>query len=121
MASDIARIAELEREVESLKSAVDNLMSGNAPTAKGVVRASNSSPQALAQVVQLTEQLFPGRALVEVLSDPESPSEIFIVLNVEADGEATQLIGRQCEWHERVAALAGSEASIYRLSIDPQP
>jgi hypothetical protein len=65
--------------------------------------------------------LFPGGVSVEVLNDPESPCETFIVLNVEAHGEAKELIARQCQWHERVAASARSEAGSYRLSIDPRP
>ena len=121
MASNIARIVELEREVESLKLAVENLGGRRASSAAREVRIPDHAPQTLSQVVQLTEQLFPGRVTVELLSDPESPSETFFVLNVEAQGNAKWLIERQCQWHERVAALTDAEASSYRLSIDPQP
>lgn len=80
-----------------------------------------AQPQSLPRVIQLTEQWFPGRVSIEVFSDPESPSETFFVLNVEARDNAKGLIERQCQWHERVAALAIAEAGSYRLSIDPQP
>lgn len=121
MASDIARITELEREVESLKLTVESLVGLQALSAPEELRAPDSASHTLAQVVQLTEQLFPGAVSVELLTDLESPAETFIVLNVEARGEAQELIDRQCAWHERVAALASAAASSYRLSIDPQP
>lgn len=121
MASDIVRIAELEREVESLKLTVESLVGRRAASAAGELRTPDYSPQTLAHVVRLTEQLFPGGVSVEVLSDPESPSETFIVLNVEAHGDPQELLERQCQWHERVAALASAAAGGYRLSINPQP
>ena len=80
-----------------------------------------AQPQSLPRVIHLTERWFPGRVSIEVLSDPESPSETFFVLNVEAHGNAMGLFERQCQWHERVAALVSAEAGSYRLSIDPQP
>jgi hypothetical protein len=121
VASDIVRITELERQVESLKLTVESLVGRQALSAAGEPQTPDDAPHTLAQVVQLTEQLFPGAVSVEVLNDPESPCETFIVLNVETHGEPQELIERQCEWHERVAALANAEAGSYRLSIDPRP
>ena len=121
MASDIARITELERQVESLKLTVESLVGRQASLAASELQTPDDAPRTLTEVVQLTEQLFPGAVSVELLTDPESPAETFIVLNVEAHGDAKELIERQCQWHERVAALASAAASSYRLSIDPQP
>ena len=121
MASDTVRITELERQVESLKLTVEGLAGRQASSTASEPQTPDDAPHTLAHVVQLTEQLFPGAVSLELLTDPESPSETFIVLNVEAHGDAQELIERQCQWHERVAALAIAEAGSYRLSINPRP
>lgn len=121
MASDIVRITELERQVESLKLTVESLVGRQASSAASEPQTPNDAPHTFGHIVQLTEQLFPGAVSVELLTDPESSAETFIVLNVEAHGDPQELIGRQCQWHERVAALASAQANCYRLSIDPRP
>lgn len=118
MASDIARITQLEREVESLKLTVESLAGRQASSAASELRTPDDAPLSLAQVVQLTEQLFPGAVSVELLTDPESPSETFIVLNVEAHGDAQELIERQCQWHLEVAHLTQSRGA-FCISINP--
>ncbi|HUY90258.1 MAG TPA: hypothetical protein VMV10_16085 [Pirellulales bacterium] len=85
-----------------------------------IAQLEQFSPETLAKVIRLTRQLFPGEVSTELLQDPESPSETFVVLNVEAPADDERLIDRQCEWHEQVSGVAGCEAPSYRISIDPK-
>lgn len=120
MATDLSRIAELEREVQSLKATVENLARRDASELSIRHPLPHASRETLDKVVRLTQELFPGSVSVDLLGDPESPEDVFVVLGVEATGDDERLIDRQCEWHERVAELA-SDANSFRLSIHPQP
>ena len=78
--------------------------------------ASNSL---LAEIVRMSREFFSGPISVEVMSDPDAPSDSWTVLNVESDAAPQAIIKTQCEWHERLARQFPEAASNVRLSIEP--
>jgi hypothetical protein len=80
---------------------------------------SNQFVDRLSDVVRMTEALFSGQASAEVMSDPESPSESWVVVSVQATGEPKQLVKLRCEWHERLARQFPECVREFRLSIVP--
>jgi hypothetical protein len=121
VATDLAWIADLEREVQSLRVAAESLakqQTSDAPIEPG---GTNDFHGTVSAIVKLTQQLFPGPVSIELLADPESPADAFVVLNVEASGDEKRLLERQCEWHERIAALTERDTIAFRLSIHPLP
>jgi hypothetical protein len=73
----------------------------------------------LSQVVRVTEELFSGPVSTEVMSDPESPGESWVVVSVETPGEPKDLVKLRCQWHERVAQQFPECVHHLRLSILP--
>lgn len=55
------------------------------------------------EVVEITQELFPGPFEVWPESDPEAPATPFLLLMVHAKGDAQQLVQRRLDWHRRVA------------------
>ena len=74
----------------------------------------------LSDVVRMTQELFSGQVSTEVMSDPESPSESWVVLSVETTGDPKELVKRRCEWHERLARQFPECVRNLRLSICPR-
>jgi hypothetical protein len=79
------------------------------------IQASASLPH----VIRMTQELFSGQVTTEVMSDPESSSESWIVLNVEVTGQPKELVKLRCEWHERLAQQFPECVRDLRLSIVP--
>ncbi|MBC7819034.1 MAG: hypothetical protein IAG10_19265 [Planctomycetaceae bacterium] len=72
------------------------------------------------EILRMSAELFPGPISVEVMSDPDSPSESWTVLNVESAGAPQEIVKTQCEWHERLARQFPDAVSTVRLSILPR-
>lgn len=70
------------------------------------------------EVLDATQELFPGRVELEVDADPEDPGQAFLVITVEASGDVGELVHRRGQWHDRVRALLGCRD--VRLSIVPR-
>lgn len=71
----------------------------------------------LDDILALTEEIFPGEVRIDVEADPEWPQDRYVVFTVKADGDARELVQRQCEWHRRVLAVAPDSLNLLRLSI----
>jgi hypothetical protein len=71
------------------------------------------------QVVEMTRQLFPGPLSVKTSRDPDDPRDEFIVLSVEAEGDVSDILDRECQWIHRVAAAVPGLGK-FRLSVDPR-
>ena len=74
----------------------------------------------ISEIVRMSRELFPGPVSVEVMSDPDSPSESWTVLNVESAGAPQEIVKTQCEWHDRLARQFPDAVSTVRLSIYPR-
>jgi hypothetical protein len=73
----------------------------------------------LADVVRVTQELFPGQVSVHVMTDPEYPQDRFTVIEAQASGNVVDVVDRRAEWHRRVARLSPSCAAL-RLTLDYQ-
>jgi hypothetical protein len=73
----------------------------------------------LSHAIRITKELFSGEVNVEWDCDPESPRELFVVFNVRASGETSELLNRQRQWHRRVAAIM-PQGESFRILIDPR-
>ena len=83
--------------------------------------ATQSAPNPLlAEIMRMSREFFSGPISVEVMSDPDAPSESWAVLNVESDDAPQEIIQTQCLWHERLARQFPEAVSTVRLSIEPR-
>ena len=73
-------------------------------------------PPAIAKILAICAELFPGEVAFEVGNDPSWPTETWPVVIVEATGTADEKVERTVHWHQRVADAIGSEHDI-RLQI----
>jgi hypothetical protein len=73
----------------------------------------------MADVVRVTQELFPGRVSVQVVTDPEYPQDRFTVIEAQTRGNVVDVVDRRAEWHRRVAGLSPS-CSALRLTLDYQ-
>ncbi len=80
----------------------------------------STSPD-LTEILRMSQEFFPGRISVEVMSDPDALGEPWTVLNIESDDAPQEIIKTQCEWHERLARQFPDAVSTVRLSIYPCP
>jgi hypothetical protein len=78
------------------------------------------STQQLAEVVQITKQMFSCDPVFEVLSDPEEPEFPFVLYTVKHTGETAQHLQLQTEWHQRIKGLFPDSLNYPRLRIIPQ-
>jgi hypothetical protein len=80
---------------------------------------STNVPHLLADVVSITQELFPGEVSAYLLDDPEHPQGRFTVIEAQASGAVDGVVERRAEWHRRVMGLADS-CSTLRLTLDYQ-
>ena len=76
------------------------------------------APNLVQDVIEITREIFPGSVAVESSHDPEYPHDEFTVLTVQSSGDADQLVERECQWIQRVAAVVPGLAT-FRLAIHP--
>lgn len=70
------------------------------------------------EVIDITQELFPGPIDAWLESDPETPSTAFVLLMVRADGDPKEIVDRRLEWHRRVAdSLPHAEFRLCITSI----
>ncbi len=62
----------------------------------------------MAQVFEITRELFPGEVSTYVLDDPEYPQSRFTVIEAQASGPAEDVVEREVEWHRRISRLGES-------------
>jgi hypothetical protein len=105
--------------LESLAQRVDALEQQLAAGARPGPAALSLSAL-MPDVQQITEEMFPGPFSYDEESDPEYPQDTYVVVNVESRGEMREVIRRECEWHERIRALAPDQFGKLRLSISPR-
>jgi hypothetical protein len=74
----------------------------------------------MADVRQISQELFPGPCKFTSEFDPEYPEDRYVVVNVEATGDLKEIAERGCVWHERIRRLTANVFGILRLSIAPR-
>jgi hypothetical protein len=108
-ATPLQRLELLERRVQTLEERLDlNLATAAAPV---------DLPNLMADVVQITQELFPGEVSARVMSDPEYPQDRFTVIEAQASGPPEEVVDRQLEWHWRILRLSPL-CSTLRLTLD---
>ena len=60
----------------------------------------------MADVMRVTQELFPGDVSVHAMNDPEYPHDRFTVIEARASGTIEEVVGRRAEWHKRVTRLS---------------
>lgn len=71
----------------------------------------------MAEVREITEEIFPGKCEFTSEVDPEYPEDRYVVVNVEASGSPQEIVDRSCQWDERIRALSADLVGVLRLWI----
>jgi hypothetical protein len=71
-----------------------------------------------AQIVDITQELFPGEVSAFVLDDPEYPQDRYMVIEAQTR-PAENVVERRLEWHRRVSRLHES-CSTLALTLNYQ-
>ena len=71
------------------------------------------------EVTKLCKDAFGNNATVELMFDPEDPSETWLCFTVTANGGHADILEREFVWHENVERLTGDRTGRYRLSVYP--
>ena len=85
----------LERRVQALEERLE-------PNRPGTEMPADLS-SLMADVVRVTQDLFPGHVSVQVMADPEYPQDRFTVIEAQTSGDVIDVVDRRAEWHRRVA------------------
>lgn len=109
---DRFRITELERKVTELMAAMAELKAPRAQPTK-------TADPAIADVLAITSEMFPGKVEIELEHDLADPDEVMVVLNVSSDDDVESVIDKQIEWHRRVDALESRHSGQLRLNVSP--
>jgi hypothetical protein len=70
-----------------------------------------------ADIVRITQELFPGEVSAYFLNDPEYPECRLTVIEAQAQGPVEGLVEQQLEWHRRVSRL-GDWCANLSLTLD---
>jgi hypothetical protein len=73
----------------------------------------------LSKITALCKEMFDSDVALEPLRDPSEPTESWLCFNVSAQGNHSDILKRELEWHDRVEKLTGDRTGEYRLSIYP--
>ncbi|HUY33129.1 MAG TPA: hypothetical protein VMV69_10135 [Pirellulales bacterium] len=114
----MASVVELEQEVRELREKVETLAGGQAARDKTAVPIGPFTRHMI-QLMQVTQDLFPGPVKVKLMCDPEVPSDPFVVFKVESKGEPKEIVDKQLEWHRRIRGILTDPHEELRLSIIP--
>lgn len=91
-------VTTLEQRVASLELRLD--------PDRGRVQTSPEIQGIEDDIVRITEELFPGKVSIGIMSDPEYPAESFPVVQAEATGETREIVARRMTWHQRIRELS---------------
>jgi hypothetical protein len=116
--TDAASAAPLDRVVGLLERRVQALEELLEPSRPSFEMPADLSTL-MAEVMRVTQELFPGHVTVQVMTDPEYPQDRFTVIEAQASGDIADVVDRRAEWHRRVARLSPS-CSALRLTLDYQ-
>jgi hypothetical protein len=117
------RIAELERKLSDLIQLVSSI-SGELKVIKCAALQTVAAPRddsdpAIADVLSITHELFPGKVSLELTCDPSDTSVQIVIFNVRGTGAFENLIKKEIEWGNRVSQLPSRSSGILRLNVVP--
>jgi|GEM_PF-6157076 len=115
--TDSLRVATLERRVELLTLEIENLKSERSVNTTLQSPLLNESD--LLEIVRITQEMFPGKVTVEVVSDPSEPDEEMIVFEVNSAESVNRIIELRREWHRRIAQSKPGRTELFGLSVTP--
>jgi hypothetical protein len=113
--TEIAAIREELSDLAERLGAVESQLgkNGSAPSLPFDVAA------VMADIRQITQEIFPGRFGFTYEHDPEYPDDQYLVVEVDATGTASEVVERSHEWHDRIRHLSQELAQDLRLLIVP--
>lgn len=117
--STTTNIDDIRQELNVLTSRVEAVESRLAQNGTALPSAFDLAG-VMAEVREITQELFPGKCEFTSEFDPEYPEDRYVVVNVEASGDLKEIAERGCVWHERIRPLTAGEFGILRLSIIPR-
>ena len=92
-----------------------------------VASASDSAVEALKatgvldklpELLRIVEELFPGHPVAhEIATDPEIPSEHYMIFHVTAANEGRDIAQRRRKWHDESFAALSEHCDKVRLSV----
>ncbi len=80
---------------------------------------STDFSEIMADIVDITQELFPGEVSAYLLDDPEYPQGRLTVIEAQVRGVVDDLVERRAEWHRRVSRL-GESCSTLCLTFNYQ-
>jgi hypothetical protein len=70
-------------------------------------------------ILKLTAEIFASDKIVVTNEcDPEIAGKEYLVVSVHTQGEISELVAKNCQWHHRIWDVAPETASFYCLSLD---
>jgi hypothetical protein len=81
------------------------------------VDAPGDLSRLMADVVRVTQDLFPGEVAIRAMHAPDHPQAEFTVIEAQASGVIEEVVDRRAEWHRRVIGLSPA-CSTLRLTLD---
>lgn len=109
------RIAELERQLREIRIALGQQQNRYERAAAHI----QEHDPCMADVVRVTNELFPGKTHIEIISDPEEPESSSVVFTVSATGDSQDIVTRRLEWHRRIANIPAGNSGTFALSVIP--
>lgn len=84
------------------------------------LQGGDPSQGSLAEILQVTKDIFGGLVEVENGFDPDFPDEQWLVIIVENEGTTREILDREMDWHQRVLKVNPDYTSHVRLCIFPK-
>lgn len=114
MSTDISalarQVAELTYEVRFLKSKIDSIEPGNAPSPA-------IDPAIVNDVLAFTRTLFGGEVQMAEREDPEFPEDRYAMLYAQTTLPEDEIGRRQREWHKTIVNIARGKHGYFRLFV----
>jgi len=73
----------------------------------------------LRELIEITNELFPGSTSLDLLRDPSEPDEKTVLFVVNSNESSKVIVERQFEWHRRVAKTKLGSSEHFSLLVIP--
>lgn len=116
---DRFRLSELEHKYSDLALELSVVKASLSELKTSRPQPTKLADPAIADVLAITSEMFPGKVDIELEHDPSDPDDIMVVLNVASAGDVEAVIDREIEWHRRVDALEPRCSGQLRIIVSP--
>jgi hypothetical protein len=110
---------DIAQELTVLSNRLDAVESRLTTVNGSDVAATFDLANVMADVREITQDLFPGKCEFTSEFDPEYPDDRYVVVNVEATGDPKEIVDRCSQWHRRIRKLSSGLFRNLRLSVVP--